>query len=153
MKCPDTGNQPRHGGPERSVLRAAVRRTASMALVWLGFGVVVGFLTAPQHSAIGIAAGILAGMIVLPPLGATLGAIGFRWKGSLDGGVLGLAGGTAFALVQGRPDAATVAGFGLIFGGLVGATVAAFVRFYCVLFGGIRRLARSDDRVDKPVAV
>lgn len=124
-----------------------------MALTWMGFGVIVGYLTAPDYSTIGIAAGVVAGMIVLSPLGGMLGAIGSRWKDSLNGGVLGLAGGTAFALAQGRPDAATVAAFGLIFGGLVGATVVAFIRIPLLVIGGVRRLARSNDRVDKPVAV
>ena len=82
-----------------------------------------------------------------------MGAIGCKWKESLNGGVLGLAGGTALALVQGRPDAATVASFCVIFGGLVGATVAAFFRLPRLVLRGVRRLVRSNDRVDEPVAV
>ena len=60
--------------PGVSPLRTAVRRIVGMALLWLGFGIVVGYLTAPDQTPIGIAAGVIAGMIVLPPLGAVLGA-------------------------------------------------------------------------------
>lgn len=124
-----------------------------MALTWMGFGVIVGYLTAPDHSPVGIAAGVIAGMIVLSPLGGMLGAIGCKWKDSLNGGVLGLAGGTAFTLIQSRPDAATVAAFCVIFGGLVGATVAAFFRLPLLVLGWLRRQVWSNDRVDEPVAV
>jgi hypothetical protein len=153
MKSTESGFVSTRRTPGDSILRSTVRRVAGMALTWLGFGVIVGYLTAPHPTPIEIAAGVIAGMIVLTPLGAMLGAIGCKWKESLNGGVLGLAAGTAFALVQGRPDAATVAGFCVIFGGLFGATVAAFFRLPRLVLGGVRRLARSKGRVDKPVAV
>lgn len=153
MSSPDHSFDPPRSQPDVTTLRAAVRRMTDLALVWLGFGIIVGYLTAPQPTPIGIAAGVIAGMIVLPPVGAMLGAIGCRWRESLNGGVCGLAVGTALAIVQGRPDAATVSGFGVIVGGLVGATVLGFYRFPRLVFVGVRRLARSDDRVDKSVPV
>jgi hypothetical protein len=139
--------------PGVSPLRTAVRRIVGMALLWLGFGIVVGYLTAPDQTPIGIAAGVIAGMIVLPPLGAVLGAIGCRWRESLNGGLLGLAACTTLTLIRDRPDAATLAAFGVIVGGLVGATVAVVFRLPRLVLAGVRRLARSDDRVDKPVPV
>jgi hypothetical protein len=135
-------------------LRAAARRIAAMSLLWLGFGVAAGVLTAPQNTPLGIAAGIVAGMIVLPPVGALLGAIGGRWKESMAGGTLGLAMCTAYALAQARPDAAGVAAFGLILGGLVGATVVtALYRLPRLVLGGVRQLMRSDDRLHQSVSV
>jgi hypothetical protein len=135
------------------VIWAAVRRVVAMTGVWMGFGVLVGVCLATGGNWGGYVANVLAGLNVLSPMGVLVAAIG-RWKESLVGGVLGLAAGTAFAVAQGQPDAGQAAAFGVIFGGLVGATVVtAFYRLPRLVIGALRRSGRSEGRVEHPVAV
>src|SRR5262245_28460648 len=62
-------------------LRSVAIAVFQMSLLWLGFGILVGAASAlPDGDAIRIASGIIAGMIILPVIGALLGLIGGRWR-------------------------------------------------------------------------
>ena len=101
----------------------AIRISVS-ALIWCGFGIVVGICTAPKSDLISMIAGILAGMIVLTPVGVVTSVFGGRWTELLIGGGMGYSGGVALAILRGEP-CGYLAGLGLVFGGLVGATVVS----------------------------
>src|SRR5215831_8574991 len=72
-------------------LRSVAIATLQMSLLWLGFGIVVGAVSAlPDGDVVRIISGIIAGMIVFPVIGALLGVMGGRWRETLVGGVAGL---------------------------------------------------------------
>src|SRR5947209_18447915 len=70
---------------------AILRRVRDMALVWLVFGGACGACSDPARGGnlIGIASGVLAGMIILPFLGVFLGLAGGRIGPTLVGGCFG----------------------------------------------------------------
>jgi hypothetical protein len=99
-----------------------------MTLLWLGFGAVVGTLTAPPEGGIvRVIAGTVAGMIVLPFMGAFLGMIGGKWRETFWGGVAGLLLGAIVGIATGQTAWLHIANVGLIGGGLVGATFFSFL--------------------------
>jgi hypothetical protein len=99
-----------------------------MTALWLGFGAVVGTLTAPPEGGIvRIIAGTVAGMIVLPLMGTFLGMIGGKWRETFWGGVAGLFLGAIVGIASGQTAWLHIANVGLIGGGLVGATFFSFL--------------------------
>src|SRR5262245_55508697 len=87
------------------------QRVGQGVLVWLAFVLPVGLATMPPNSgAIGFISGVIAGCIVLLPVGAVVGAMGATWRFSLAGGVVGgLAGLAAFlAGALSAPNAASL---------------------------------------------
>jgi hypothetical protein len=113
-----------------------------MACLWANFGVIVGLATAPPHSdAIGALAGVVAGLIVLVPLGAFLGALGGHLSLAAWGGVCGTGMGVGTAALAGSA-AMRVAPVTLIAGAAAGATLPlalARVRNLFHLFAGVPR--------------
>ena len=99
-----------------------------MTLLWALFGIFVGVAIAPPNGLIGFACNVLAGLIVLTPVGLLLGLLGGRVKptlvGALVGVLLGLLGG-GFTLIS----LSLVVSTGLIFGGLAGATGSVYIAF------------------------
>jgi hypothetical protein len=94
-----------------------------MGLLWLGFGVIVGALSAPPGSEMtGLISGAIAGMIVMPFIGALLGLMGGKWQQTLFGGVFGLSLGTVLGLSNPSSELQVVASTSLVCGALVGAT-------------------------------
>lgn len=104
------------------------RRVRDMTLLCLLFGAVAGAATAPRGGAVALISGALAGMIILPPLGAVLGLLGGRPKDTLFGGLCGLAIGALAAAVAGEADMLGRANLTLIEGIIVGATFPALAR-------------------------
>jgi len=78
---------------------SARRRLAAMTLIWAAFGVAVGMFLLPPRGLIPLVSGVLAGLIVLSPLGVALGLLGGEVKTSLIGGVAGVLVGGVTALV------------------------------------------------------
>jgi hypothetical protein len=94
-----------------------------MALVWLTFGVVVGAGVAqPGNGALGLVAGIVAGVSVLLPVGLVLGLTGGRATETLIGGAAGQLSGFAASALGGWGNPTLMATAGLIYGALAGAT-------------------------------
>jgi hypothetical protein len=109
--------------PGHVVVRSALKRLPGMLVVWGAIGAAVGVLTAQTPGPIGIVAGIIAGLIVITPLGALLTLIGGRARESLLGAALGVVLVPALARLVALPvTAVSLAPFGLILGALVGAT-------------------------------
>jgi hypothetical protein len=131
-----------------SIVRDVARRIPGMMAVWVGFGVLTGVSTAPGAGPIALAAGVIAGLIVLTPLGVVLAVVGGQWKGSLAGGLAGLTGVPVLGGVADVP-AASLVPVALIFGGLVGATVVtAFYTLPRVVLAAVRgSAARRDESV------
>lgn len=139
-----------HTPTRPSWLRDAASRVGTSVLVWSGFGIVVGLLTAPAPTTIGVTAGVLAGLIVLAPVGVVAGLIGGRWLEMLIGGSLGAIGGVVAALGQGSAWGEPIT-LGLISGGLIGAS---FLTTFWRLPRLLKRLARprpSEHHVEQPV--
>jgi hypothetical protein len=106
-------------------------RIMPMTLLWLGFGVLVGVLSAPPAGgALAIVSGAIAGMIVLPFMGAFLGLIGGNWRETLLAGVAGLVVGALVDLVNGQLDLLNTAKVGLVGGAIIGATFFSFVNHW-----------------------
>ena len=107
------------------------RRVWNMSLVWLGFAAFVGPASMPPGGgAVGLVSGLIAGVIVLAPLGAALGLIGGGWKATLCGGAVGLAAGAAAGWLGGEASVLTRAATGLIAGGIAGATLLRLFRLF-----------------------
>ena len=110
-------------------MRGVMDKVLRMTLLWLGFGIVVGVISAPPEGGIiGMIAGAVAGMILFPFLGAFLGLIGGQWRETLLGGIAGLAMGFSLG-VAGGLQPLPVANVGLVGGALVGATFVSYVGY------------------------
>ena len=108
-----------------SLLRSLLTNALRMSLLWAAFGVLVGVGTTPAGEGwIGPVAGAIAGVIVLAPIGMILGLFGARRVETSACAAGGLCvGGIAGLATSGDPI--FLASSGLIFGGLLGATVVA----------------------------
>jgi hypothetical protein len=135
--------------------REAWRRVLGMAAVWLVFGAAVGVLTAPKPDAIGVVAGVIAGVVVLLPLGLVLTCVGGRGRDSTAGGLLGLIVVPAVWHLAALPlPPAWAAPFGLLFGGIVGATaVGVFYRLPRLVLCAARTRHADAGDLQKPVSV
>jgi hypothetical protein len=112
-------------------LRSVAVAVLQMSLLWLGFGIVVGAASAlPDGDAIRIVSGIIAGMIVLPVIGALLGLIGGRWRETLIGGGAGLIVALGLGLATGQSALFAVTNVGLVSGAIVGATFLSFINHF-----------------------
>ena len=127
--------------PGHVVVRSALKRLPGMLVVWGAIGVAVGVLTTQTPGPIGIVAGIIAGMIVITPLGPLLTLMGGRARESMLGAVLGVVVVPALArLVELPVTSVSLAPFGLVLGALVGATVVtAFYRLPLLVLSVSRR--------------
>jgi len=105
------------------------KRVASMVLLWVGLGAVIGVLSAPADGGmIGFLAGALAGMIVLPALGALFGLLGGRWREALVGTACGLVCAIAIAFFSGNSWLASSVSLYLLLGASAGATLPQLCR-------------------------
>jgi hypothetical protein len=105
------------------------KRVRNMTLLWLAFGSLVGAGTAPPGAgAIGILSGAIAGMLVLPLLGTALGLMGGQVRETLAGGLCGLAVGAVAGALGTETPLLFGANFGLLVGGLAGATFLGLCR-------------------------
>jgi hypothetical protein len=106
-----------------------VKRVFSMALVWMVFGIVIG---ADRYfdgaGLIEVAANVVAGILVMPFIGALLGLIGGQWKEAVLGGVIGLATGALGGALDGGNDVLLKAHVCLLTGAMVGATFLGLFR-------------------------
>ena len=107
------------------------RQIASMVLLWLGLGALVGSLSAPPDGGmVGFVAGALAGMIVLPILGAVFGLLGGRWRETLLGAACGLTSAILIAFLGGSTTMVPNVSLYLLLGAFAGATVPQTCRLY-----------------------
>lgn len=106
-------------------LGAILRRVRDMVLLWVLFGGICGACSPPARTGnlIGVVSGVIAGMIVLPFLGACLGLAGARLRPTLVGGCFGGLLSLLLAKLAGTPSPLYMASFGLILGGLAGGTI------------------------------
>lgn len=134
--------------PSGGAVRAALRRLPRMVVVWGVIGSAVGVLTAQTPGPIGIIAGVIAGVIVLAPVGAVLALAGGRARDSLIGAGAGLALAYGLAGLGAAPSTpVSVVPFGILAGALIGATVVtAFYRLPLLVLsaGGGGRRAESN---------
>lgn len=121
-------------------LRALGRNALRMMVVWAAIGALSGILVAPQpRTPISIIAGVIAGLIVMTPVGAVLALFAARRAEVLIAALLGLGVGAAVAVCLGRSDVSALANQGLVMGGLFGSTlIPVFYR----LPGWVRGLLR-----------
>jgi hypothetical protein len=104
------------------------KRVKDMTLLWAFFGVGVGIATmSPGGGVISVSAGVIAGLIVLTPLGVLLGLMGGQAPLALLGGVCGAGLGGLLGMVTARAGALYIASIGLIGGALAGATLSTFL--------------------------
>jgi hypothetical protein len=102
-----------------------------MLLLWRGFAAFVGPGSMPPGlGASGVVSGLIAGVIVLAPVGVAMGLIGGGWKAALCGGAGGLALGAAAGWLGGEPNPLTRAAVGLVAGAVVGATFPRLCRLF-----------------------
>ncbi len=117
--------------PSRSAVGFLCRALWTL-LAWVLLGIPVGISTAPQHQgSIPIIAGAVAGMIVLAVVGLCCGLLGGRCLPTILGAAAGAVVTTIAAWIS--PAAAHVpslAGIGLVAGGLVGSTASAFLQMW-----------------------
>ena len=99
------------------------RRVLHMTALWTFFGTVMGLgMGLMEGGWIGVAAHVVAGLMIMPLLGMVLGLIGGPWRdaflGAVSGAILGLAAGTFL----GNPNPVQIGYACLLVGGMVGAT-------------------------------
>ena len=100
-----------------------IRRTLYMTGIWLALGVVAGALDPRFTGTIGTMVAIIAWCSMLTILAVFLGVAGGSYKESAWGAILGAAFAAIFAFIFGTGlDLAMHAIFGLLVGGMVGAT-------------------------------
>src|SRR5262249_51436192 len=104
-------------------------RLRGMTLLWLGLGLLVGAaVTPPDAGAIGLISFLLAGTIVLTPLGLALGLVGGQALESALGAAGGVALGAAGLLLLPPGGAPGLFATCVMIGGLVGATLGGVLR-------------------------
>jgi hypothetical protein len=107
------------------------RQLASMVLLSLGLGALVGSLSAPPDGGmVGLVAGALAGMIVLPIFGAVFGLLGGRWWETLLGAACGLTTAIVVTFWGGSARIAPIISLYVLLGAFAGATLPQMCRLY-----------------------
>jgi hypothetical protein len=129
-----------------------------MVLLWLGLGAVIGVLSAPPNcGVIGFLAGALAGMIVLPAVGALFGLLGGRWREALVGAASGVGCGVAVSFFIGSNWLASSVSLHLLLGACAGATLPQLCRLYlrlaCQVSAQLRSFSTERTRVSGISAV
>jgi hypothetical protein len=98
--------------------------TGKMMLLWAFFGTCIGAGCGPSDAGmVGIIAGMIAGVIIMPWLGLVLGLLGAEVRCTLIGGVQGTIVGLLAGVACGVTPIAYVVHSGLIGGALAGGTV------------------------------
>jgi hypothetical protein len=110
-----------------------------MAALWALLGVIVGAQSLPATDFIALLSGAIAGIIVLPWLGAFLALLGGEVLPSLVGASCGCLVALVYAEVLGDPHVAYKLNLGLMVGGIVGANYATM--------SALRRLRRRKSTV------
>jgi hypothetical protein len=115
--------------PNASSRRSLRQRIATMMIVWACFGIPVGICSAPgRDSALNLLSGIIAGVIVLPWVGALLALLGGEVLPVVLGGMAGAVLGALTAGLAAPAALFHTAGVGLVGGGIVAATFFSFLR-------------------------
>jgi hypothetical protein len=114
-------------------LRGLAKRLRQMACLWGLFGVLVGLASLPAGAdPLRVVSGILAGVLVLIPVGLFFGLFGGQPRATLFGGVSGALLGVVVGVLNNPVGAARLTAVALIAGALCGATLhlaAAWMRF------------------------
>src|SRR5260370_2683951 len=103
------------------------QRVRNMTLLWVLLGAAVGGITASHRNVLGVVSGVLAGVILLLPLGAALGLIGARVKLCLIGALGGAVMGAFTGMLASALSVPAVTGVGLLGGGLAGGSSSALL--------------------------
>lgn len=112
--------------PARGIRWGAVRR---MILIWGLLGILVGAATSPgRGEPIGVISGIIAGVLVLPWLGAVVGLFGGDARTTAGAAFCGALVAPLVTSLGGTSDLLHSASFGVVAGGLVGGTALPFLR-------------------------
>jgi hypothetical protein len=116
-----------------------------MAILWTLFGAVAG---ASHYLVLGgdiiaVVSGAIAGVLVVPVLGVILALLGGQVKPTLLGGIWGAAMGVLAGFVAGPPNAPFSPDFGLLVGGMAGATFPQLLRSTAFLVRSVFRLQRG----------
>ena len=106
---------------------SALGRSVRMALLWGSFGLGIGAMTAPPAGPLAVLSFMIAGVLVLPWLGAFLGLIGGKVLASLCGGLAGATLGLLGGVLNADVASSRLTSLGLIMGGTLGANVTAFL--------------------------
>jgi hypothetical protein len=111
-------------------LQAIGINVARMTLLWLALGIMVGMLSSPfDEGIVRIVAGIIAGMIICPLIGAFLGLIGAQWRETLMGAIAGLGLGFCLGVASGVAEVRPLANVSMVGGALVGATFLTYLTY------------------------
>ena len=120
-------------------------RVLDMTLLWIVFGTIVGLgLAGPGNGPIGLVAFVMAGWIVMTPMGAVLGLLGGRWQESAFTGLAGLCLAQIFAWMFASQQIVMFSNVGLIYGGIVGATFLGM--FYRLPLWFIGKITAHEER-------
>jgi hypothetical protein len=120
------------------------KRLALMAGAWALLGALIGFQTLPLAADVVRAiSGVVAGVIILVPLGVFLGLAGGRPGPTLFGGAAGGALGIAASWLAGTGSSAPVVGVALLGGALAGATLHLVSAWLVFLVRTIHLLRRD----------
>lgn len=105
------------------------KRVRDMMLVWLLFGIVLGLCSEPARGGtfIGVLSGVIAGLVVMLPLGVLLGLFGGEVKPTVLGGIAAATLGACIAAGCAMPNPHFILSLSLILGGLLGATFSVFL--------------------------
>ena len=115
--------------PQASAFRPDWARARKMMLAWLAVGAAVGIGTAGHSgNAIAIISGLLAGVIVMLPVGVLLALLGGAAKETLIGALLGAVMGAAIGALNDHTQMMAAANVGLLGGAWVGATFVGMYR-------------------------
>jgi hypothetical protein len=116
-----------------------------MTLLWALFGAAAGASHYLVHGGnlIAILSGAIAGVLVMPVLGVPLALLGGQVKPTLLGGIWGAALGVLAGFVAGPSNAPVSPDFGLLVGGMAGATFPQMLRSTALLARSVLRLQRG----------
>jgi hypothetical protein len=98
-----------------------------MVLLWTALGCAVGGMTIPTRNLVGIVSGVLAGVILLAPVGAVLGLVGARARLVLIGALCGCVLGTLTGVLAASANLSGAVSVGMLGGAWAGASVSALL--------------------------